>query len=77
MEALSQLASGISHGFNNMLQAVTGGLTAPTRDDHSVPVKALAASKTAALRSSCRLRSRSRLLTWESGVALAQRPFAC
>jgi len=47
------------------------------REDHSVSVKALAASKTATLRSSCRLRPRSRLLTWESGVALAQRSFAC
>ena len=52
-------------------------MTAPMRDDHSVSVKALAASKTATLRSSCRLRPRSRLLTWESGAALAQRPFAC
>jgi hypothetical protein len=36
-------------------------------------VKALAASKTMTLRSSCRLRPRLRLLVVESGVALAQR----
>src|SRR4051795_4191066 len=38
-------------------------MTALMREDHSVSVKARAASKTATLRSSCRLRPRSRLLS--------------
>jgi hypothetical protein len=46
-------------------------------DAHSVSVKAVAASKTVTLRSSWRLRPRSRLIVAESGVALAQRPLAC
>jgi len=52
-------------------------MTALTRADHAASVKALAASKTATLRSSWRLRPRSRLLVAEIGVALAQRVFAC
>src|SRR4051812_27444289 len=52
-------------------------ITAPTREDHSVSVKALAASKTMTLRSSCRLRPRLRLQVVESGEVLAQRSLAC
>src|SRR3954469_22617058 len=52
-------------------------ITAPTREDHSVSVKALAASKTVTLRSSCRLRPRLQLLAMESGEVLAQRSLAC
>ena len=52
-------------------------ITALAREDHSVSVKALAASKTVTLRSSCRLRPRLRLLVVESGAVLAQRSLAC
>jgi hypothetical protein len=52
-------------------------ITAPARDDQLGSVKAPAASKTVTLRSSCRLRPRSRLAVAESGVALAQRSLAC
>jgi hypothetical protein len=52
-------------------------ITAPTRDDQSGSVKALAASKTVTLRSSCRLRPRLRLEVAESGVELAERSLAC
>ena len=52
-------------------------ITVPTRDDHSVSVKAVAASKTVTLRSSCRLRPRLQLAVAESGEVLAQRSLAC
>src|SRR3954469_2651788 len=52
-------------------------ITVPTGEDHSVSVKAVAASKAVTLRSSCRLRPRLQLAVAESGVALAQRSLAC
>jgi len=51
--------------------------TSPTMADQWGSVKAVAALKTVTQRCSCRLCPRSRLLTWESGMAVAQRSFAC